>query len=160
MAKKKTPASEPRAPTKEPVKRSDEVIDRILWMVAEGKSIVKILSESGMPTYAGWMKWLQADAQLVEKYARAKDDSADAHADKITNVAEKVESGELDPQAGRVVIDAMKWTAAKLKPRKYGDFQRTEVSGPDGGAILTQMPEDQLDKAILAQLKKINSEEL
>lgn len=142
------------------VAKSDEIADQILERVAEGRSIVKTLAEPGMPTYTAWMRWLQNDPDLVERYARAKDDSADAHADKITNVAEKVESGELDPQAGRVVIDAMKWTAAKLKPKRYGDFQRTEISGPDGGAIVTQMSDDQLDGAITALMVKLKSEKI
>lgn len=32
-------------------------------------------------------------------------------------------------------VDARKWTAAKLRPRKYGELVRQEHSGPDGGSI-------------------------
>jgi hypothetical protein len=34
---------------------------------------------------------------------------------------DKVESKELAPDQGRVMIDALKWTASKLNPRRYGD---------------------------------------
>jgi hypothetical protein len=36
-------------------------------------------------------------------------------------VAQRTESGLLDPQAARVAISAYQWRASKLKPKKYGD---------------------------------------
>jgi hypothetical protein len=35
----------------------------------------------------------------------------------------------------RLQVDARKWIAAKLKPKKYGDKQQTEVTGADGGPL-------------------------
>jgi len=39
-----------------------------------------------------------------------------------------VEKGELEPNAGRVAIDALKWSASKLKPREYGDRTRMDMN--------------------------------
>jgi len=39
-----------------------------------------------------------------------------------------VEKGELEPNAGRVAIDALKWSASKLKPREYGDRSRVDMN--------------------------------
>ena len=39
-----------------------------------------------------------------------------------------MERGELEPNAGRVVIDALKWVASKLKPREYGDRAQLDVA--------------------------------
>ena len=59
-------------------------------------------------------------------------DAADTLADEIRSLAGDVIEGRLDPNAGRVAIDALKWTASKLKPKEYGERrqveQRTEVS--------------------------------
>lgn len=41
----------------------------------------------------------------------------------------------------RLQIDARKWTAAKLLPRKYGDSQRVELSG---SINLTTTPDEDL----------------
>jgi len=35
----------------------------------------------------------------------------------------------------RLMIDARKWLASKLAPKKYGDKVSAELSGPDGGPI-------------------------
>lgn len=35
----------------------------------------------------------------------------------------------------RLRVDARKWYASKLAPKKYGDKITQEISGPDGGAV-------------------------
>jgi hypothetical protein len=61
-------------------------------------------------------------------YARAREDAADTLADQIRELAGRVERGELEPNAGRVSIDALKWVASKLKPREYGDRSRMDLT--------------------------------
>ncbi len=62
-------------------------------------------------------------------YARARQDQADTLADEIRELAGRVERGELEPNAGRVAIDALKWIASKLKPKQYGDRARVDMAG-------------------------------
>ena len=61
-------------------------------------------------------------------YARAREDAADTLADEIRELAGRVEKGKLEPNAGRVAIDALKWIASKLKPREYGDRAQLDVA--------------------------------
>jgi hypothetical protein len=35
----------------------------------------------------------------------------------------------------RLMMDARKWLASKLAPKKYGDKVEAQLSGPDGGPI-------------------------
>ena len=39
--------------------------------------------------------------------------------------------GKIKPDQGRVAIDAIKWTASKLKPKVYGDKQFVETKTDD-----------------------------
>ncbi len=64
----------------------------------------------------------------VAEYARAREDAADTLADQIREMAGRVERGELEPNAGRVAIDALKWIASKLKPREYGDRAQLDMT--------------------------------
>ena len=78
-------------------------------------------------------------------YARAREDQADTNADEILAIADE-KPPEFKDDKGRVYldqtfiqwqknrIDARKWTASKLKPRKYGD--RFAVEGVEGGAAI------------------------
>jgi hypothetical protein len=63
------------------------------------------------------MRWLGENAHFRERYARARECQAEVFADSITLIAD----GEGDPNDKRVRIDARKWIASKLLPKKYGD---------------------------------------
>ncbi len=71
---------------------------------------------------------LQADA-LAATIARARDLQADALDDDIAGVVEKIRNGTLDAQAGRVIIWANQWRAAKMRPKRYGDKIDHKLSG-------------------------------
>lgn len=100
---------------------ADDLNETICQRIAEGESLVDILKEKGMPGYSTFMRWLSEDEQLRENYARAREAQGDADADKINHIARGVLSGEYDPSAANVAINALKWTAAKRQPKKYGD---------------------------------------
>ena len=44
-------------------------------------------------------------------------------------------------------IDARKWLAGKMAPKKYGDKQQLEHRGPDGGPIT-------LEALLMARIKR------
>jgi len=97
-----------------------------------------------MPAQSSVYEWLIAHPSFAEMYTRAREDQADTLADEIIAIADeqpeiiavtdkktgaliehKLDSAFLLWQKNR--IDARKWTAMKLKPRKYGD--RLQVAG-------------------------------
>ncbi len=63
---------------------------------------------------------LQADA-LASTIARARDLQADALDDDIAGVVQEIRDGTLDANAGRVIIWAHQWRAARMRPKRYGD---------------------------------------
>jgi hypothetical protein len=65
------------------------------------------------------------------------DARADADADEVDELARMIVDGKLDFNAGRVAIDAKKWSSAHRAPRRYGTKVSAELSGKDGGPILT-----------------------
>ena len=93
------------------------IMDVICGCLAQGKPLVQILTADGMPCYATIMNWIATDDALLNNYMRAREASADYLADEIVHISDT----ELDPQVARVRIDARKWVAAKMKPKKYGE---------------------------------------
>ena len=71
---------------------------------------------------------LQADA-LAATIARARDLQADALDDDIAGVVEEIRNGTLDANAGRVIVWAHQWRAAKMRPKRYGDKIDHKLSG-------------------------------
>ena len=105
---------------------SQQVADIICIRISEGESLKSITLDEDMPDRATVYRWLAADPAFCDMYARAREDQADTLAD-LNPILDKhgalieiqLHSAYLQWQKQR--IDARKWTAMKLKPRKYGE---------------------------------------
>lgn len=104
-----------------PTTFSKELADSICEMLSEGRSLRSICRNDTMPAIRTVFMWLRTNEEFMHQYALSKRETADAMAEDIQEIGERVLSGELDPNAARVAIDAKKWVAAKLKPKVYGD---------------------------------------
>ena len=118
---------------------SDALAETICERIANGEPLKKICEDPAMPAYPTVLRWRANNEEFAKLYRVAREDAADTLADKIQTLADRVEKGELDPHSGRVAIDALKWIAAKLKPRTYGDRIQQEHSGAIGGANVANM---------------------
>ncbi len=112
-----------------PSKYTSHVAAEICRRIAEGDPLVKICRDPAMPAYRTVLGWRVKNDKFSQLYARAREDAADTLADRICELAERVEKGELEAHAGRTAIDALKWVASKLKPRIYVERAHLEVSG-------------------------------
>jgi len=154
-AKVASKAAKPSAPAKRPVGApttyNTHIADVLCIRIAEGESLNKILKEPGMPAQSAVYEWLLRHPEFTEKYTRAREEQAETHADAIVDIADetpatnpvldsngeviavRMDSGYVAWQKQR--IEARKWTAMKLKPKKYGD--RLGVHGVEGAAPIT-----------------------
>ena len=137
---------------------TQDIADDICSRLAGGESLRSICLDEKMPDKATVMRWLdKEDAQpFRDQYARARADQADHYAEEIIDIADeevtmikRSKHGEtddkeleqevvFDPTAvarNRLRVDARKWYASKLAPKKYGDKVQTELTGPNGGPV-------------------------
>lgn len=139
-----------------PSKYTQALADKICDRIAEGESLRTICNSEDMPNKATVLRWL-ADEQFLafrDQYARAREAQADKYAEEIIQIADtpiigvttktgddgKVETTEGDMiQHRRLQVDARKWYASKLAPKKYGDKIQQEVSGADGGPLVVEI---------------------
>ncbi len=77
-------------------------------------------------------------------YAKAREDQADTLADEIQAIADAMPMEKTDGNGNtsfdgayiqwmKLRVDARKWTASKLKPRKYGD--RVALAGDENNPL-------------------------
>jgi len=144
-----TPAKAASAPkTGRPTKFNQQTADLICIMLSEGLSLRQILkadTQGVLPAQSTVYEWLLRFPLFAEQYARAREEQADTNADEILEIADE-HPPEYTDKDGRTSLDvtyihwqknrieARKWTAAKLRPKKYGD--RMAVEGVDGGAAI------------------------
>jgi hypothetical protein len=125
-------SQKPKAKIGRPSEYCADRAAEICGRMAEGESLKSICRDDRMPDIKTVYRWMMANAEFRHQYACAREDQADTMADEIIDIAdEKTE----DANSRRVRIDARKWVAAKLKPKKYGDKVETTVQGPGGGPV-------------------------
>lgn len=81
-----------------------------------------------MPTRQTIGNELHRNEAFFTQYQRACARRGQFYGDKVIEVADGVLAGEIDPSAGKVAIDAYKWTASKLDPKTYGDHSQVDVN--------------------------------
>lgn len=109
-------------------KFSDADFVEFLKRIGEGRSARDVCTnDKDMPCWRTVSEKLNSDADFAARYSLAMENRGQVYADKIAEIIDRVIAGTLDPNAGRVAIDGLKWASSKLAPKKYGDIHRMEV---------------------------------
>lgn len=111
------------------------------------RSVRSVCSDDDMPSLDAFFKWIAKYREFNDQYARAKEIQMEFYADEINTIADddskdfqidpdgKVRSDNTAVNRARLRVDSRKWLMSKLAPKKYGDTQKHEHSGPEGGPI-------------------------
>lgn len=126
-------------------------IEELCDYVLGGGHLAGFCKERGY-NYTSAARWIDASPERTGLYARAREERAELLADEIVSISDETEVLHIiDEETGaveikldatavarnRLRVDARKWVAAKLKPRKYGDKVTQEHVGANGGPIQT-----------------------
>ena len=112
-----------------PTDYTKDMADKICEKISGGLSLRAICAEPGMPARGTVYCWLIENADFQDQYARAREEQADSFADEIIDIADSVapETGEV--AKAKLQIDARKWKASKMAPKKYGDKVEQQITG-------------------------------
>lgn len=137
-----------------PCEFTQKMADEICARMAEGESLREICRDEEAPAKGTVFRWLAKYPEFQDQYARARVVQADAIFEEILEIADDGSNdwmerqGENDEgwalngehiQRSKVRIDARKWMAGKLRPKVYGEKVTNEHTGPDGGAVVTEV---------------------
>lgn len=137
--------------TGRPSSFTQEIADQICERIADGESLRSICGEEEMPNKATVFRWLAANQAFSDQYARAREAQADSLFDDILDIADTpmigeksktMPDGKVEMTRGdmiehrRLQVDARKWMAGKLRPKKYGEKITQEVTGADGAPLV------------------------
>ena len=119
-----------------PEKYTDELFNEICDEISHSdKGLVFICKDKGINAKT-FYDWIASDTELSNKYARCRELQAEFLADEIIEISnttiegvviETDDNGRTKEKKGdmlghrRLQIDARKWKASKLYPKKYGD---------------------------------------
>lgn len=109
--------------------------DKICERLAKAESLRSICSDADMPCTTTVCKWLSDRPDFAAQYARAREAQADTIFDEILDIADDATNDFMERKNGdgseafnsehvqrsKLRIDARKWMAGKLAPKKYGE---------------------------------------
>ena len=145
---------------------SEELAEEICDLLSEGMSLVEVCNLEGMPNRRTVLRWMEKYPEFATSIARVREGpQSDWLVDDIARVERRVETGELPPDAARVLIHSKQWRAAKLAPKKYGDKTLVETNATvkvehTRKLDISTLTDDQLDalegalRQTVAQLEK------
>lgn len=118
---------------------SPEIADKICERLATGETLRSIGNDDDLPSTSTIERWRDKDADFDGRCARAIERGIDRDVDGMKDIESLTLAGKYDPAASRAVLSSIQWRASKRFPKRYGDRLSTEVSGPGGGAVKTEM---------------------
>ncbi len=140
---------------------------KICQRLAEGESLRAVCTDKAMPAISTVMGWLFEGShdEFSERYARAREAQAEVRADEIVDIADddtndftadkdgNLVANNEHIQRSRLRVDARKWIAAKLLPKRYGD--KIQHTGDGGGPIRTEVDLTGIPTDVLRELRKL-----
>lgn len=122
---------------------SKVMAEAICEQIALGRSVIQICADPDFPSESTIYKWLNDFSEFSEQYAHARELQAEHYAAEIVALAdtpvearkvvikpdgsEEITIGD-SVERSKLQIEARKWIAMKLLPKKYGERIQQDVN--------------------------------
>lgn len=124
----------------------DAIGAEVCARVSTGETLRQICREDGMPSKSTFYEWMEADAELAGRFARARLDGFDAIAEEALSIAD--DKPERNPMGGidggdvqhrKLRIETRLKLLAKWDPKRYGEKVETQITGAGGKDIFQKL---------------------
>jgi hypothetical protein len=141
-----------------PTKYNEEIADKICEKLSSSsKGLNAICKEINIAPSSVYL-WLRDYSEFSEKYTRAREEQADFMVDQIIAIADDssqdtiiTDKGEMPNMEwinrSKLRVEARKWIASKLKPKKYGDKIDVTTGGEKMKGFVIELTNEANSKA-------------
>ena len=138
-----TPIKRARREKANQIMASEDFWDQLWEHMAEGNSLRSFVGDgtSGI-TYGGLLRKIQSDPVLNERFEIVRNARALANAERIEQLAEKVEMEQIDPNAAKVSIGARQWLAERMDAKRWGNKIQQDIKLTDTTQLHLQAVRD------------------
>ena len=133
-----------------------QLAQNILDQMLDGNGLRASCRSVGLPM-STFLRWVSEDEKLADQYAHARaillEHLSEDLIDKADEAVGVTNSGATDAGAvakQKLQVDTRKWLLSKLALKKYGDRITQELTGANGGPILTKDVSDLSDAELAA----------
>ena len=129
-----------------------EFWDKIFDAISSGIALMEYCQVEDIP-YTVVQGRMRRSPELTARLGRAREARASVHAERMEDIANRVESGELDPKRAQVSLQARQWRASRMDSKIWGDLQK--VQADIKVADVTEVYLDQLKDLMLDRKPRV-----
>jgi len=124
-----------------------ELCKEICEVVANGSNIVATLkANETFPSWSTFRRWKNENFELQTLYVTAIQDKSEAVIFEIDEILFELRKGDIEAPVANVLIQTLKWKAAKFYPKMFGDNKNVDVT-TKGESMNTPTPISFVDKS-------------
>lgn len=143
--RKKAAPAEAKPPGR-PSTFTQEVADEICERLSQGEPLRQICRDERMPAWQTVYGWKAANEEFSKRIAGAREAGFDAIAEECLEIADETAFDTVETDQGfransewisrsKLRVETRLKLLAKWDPKRYGDKQTTELTGPNGGPV-------------------------
>ena len=122
-------ASDKKSKRGRPSNYDFDLCEEICEEVAIGGNIIKVLeSKDSYPTWPTFRKWKNEHSELFTLYIKAIQDKSEAVLFEMDEISQELRTGKIDASTANVLIQTLKWKAAKFYPKMFGDNKNVDLT--------------------------------
>jgi hypothetical protein len=124
-----------------PVRYSADVADRVIGELMEGRTLVEVCDDPGMPSKGTVLTWVKRDHDgFAARYREAREVGSQIIVDKLLTIGDDLARGRRpggeagapgvtreDVELARIRCDNRRWVLSRAMPRIYGDRVRIDA---------------------------------
>jgi len=138
-----------------PTVYTDAIKDEICTRIAAGESLRAICADESMPAMSTVLLWVVNNREgFSEHYHASREAAGYAHADEALALRFELREGSIDPQSAKVILDALKWGAERMAPRRHSQRQDLNHTSEDGSMTPKSVDASTLSDATLEELMR------
>lgn len=126
------------------IEKTKQLKDKICELIATSNKGLRAVSKEAGVGITFLLEWLRNDSEFAAQYARAKQEQADILFEEILEIADETSNDTIHVPGknggegydvpnkewidrSKLRVDARKWAASKLAPKKYGDKMELDL---------------------------------
>ena len=103
-----------------------EFWDKIFDAISSGVALFEYCQVEDIP-YNVVQGRMRRSAELTARLGRAREARALVPVERMEDIANRVESGELDPKRAQVSLQARQWLSSRMDSKIWGDLQKVQA---------------------------------
>jgi len=132
-----------RSPLPGEIQYSPEMGEAICLRLAGGESLNRICRDDDMPHRASVHRWLLRDHEFRRSYEFARQVQADYYAEQVIELADEADASTSPAvHKAKLQVDARKWAAARMAPRKWGDRSQVDLGATGSSEVVVRWASD------------------